>query len=104
MRKKGSRGPDKLTFCQTWEKAESVAEVAEALGMEPANVMSRASYYRANGIRLKEFRCGRPRSTVSASDVNQAIEIIHTAGGESSDESSLLLEILACLTQVRNID
>lgn len=100
--KGAKRGPDRLTFCQAWQNSESVAEVAELLDMEPANVMSRASYYRAQGIQLKEFRRGRPRSPVSASDVNQAIRV--DAAAVAATNSALLLEILACLAQVHHID
>jgi hypothetical protein len=42
-------------FVLIWERSESVEEVAEATGMNPNAVRTRAYFYRKKGVNLKVF-------------------------------------------------
>jgi hypothetical protein len=44
-----------LQFVETWTLSNSVAEVAEKLGMPQPIVMARASFYRKKGVKLKRM-------------------------------------------------
>jgi hypothetical protein len=62
-------------FIQTWQRANSAAEVAEKLGMPKAIVHARASNYRQAGIKLKKmFR--QPRNKLDIDSLNKLIEQI----------------------------
>lgn len=42
-------------FVRTWQKSNSVQEVAAALGIQTQNAYVRARYYRKNGVVLKKL-------------------------------------------------
>lgn len=88
------RGPDRETFCRVWQNGNSVAEVASELGMETSSAMSRAAYYRKQGVQLKHYPKGRRKLPMEEERSDH-----RTA--EFNIDQHLLRRILACLLEIK---
>lgn len=77
--------PDK--FCLAWEKAKSLEEVAQVLGMKVASAKQRAISYRKKGIRLKEFPkpMFKGKQPLPVEFLNKLIEQARKDDGQSPD-------------------
>lgn len=61
-----------IAFAVEWERADSVGEVARAVGISTRSAYAKAAYFRKRGIELRPFRTGaKPRLDVEG--INRAI-------------------------------
>jgi hypothetical protein len=81
-------GASAEVFIRTWEESSSAQEVAEKLGMPVPIVHARASNYRRNGVKLKDFGKPRGRGRLNVDELNALIERIRSGDTEGAEEQA----------------
>lgn len=71
-------------FVSTWEKSNSVREVAETLGIKASSVNNRAFQYLTKGIQLKKMRHGNIGigHALDVDKINEYVISLQTANEE----------------------